>query len=92
MYRQEQSPSQKSKISASPLYTRGPYQPQKRRKIYESKWYCQKSGGMCYNRAKVVEARINTVFFTVFDWTQFTQKHKIHSKSEVNITSLLELL
>ena len=37
-YRQRQSPSQKSKISASPLYTRGPYQPQKRRKIYESNW------------------------------------------------------
>ena len=35
---------------------------------------------MCYNRTKVVKTRINTGLLAVFDWTQFAQKHKIHSK------------
>ena len=28
---------------------------------------------MCYNRTKVVETRINTDFFGIFDKTQFAQ-------------------
>ena len=50
----KQSPSQKSKISASPLYTRGPYQPQKRRKrYYEGGRYRPSGGGIWYNRTNI---------------------------------------
>ena len=86
------SPSQKSKIFASPLYTRGPYQPQKRRKIYECNRCCQTGGGIWYNRTKVVETYINNGLLAVFNRTQFAQKHKVHSKSEVKFTSLLWLV
>ena len=41
---------------------------------------------MCYNRTKVVETRINTGLLAVFDWTQFAQKHKIHSKKRSELS------
>ena len=48
--------------------------------MYESNRDCAKNRGMCYYRTKDVETRINTGFLAVFYWTQFAQKHKIHSK------------
>ena len=49
---------------------------------------CQKSGGIWYNRTKVVATRTNTEFFVFFVFLNLHKKH-IHSKSEMKITSLL---
>ena len=63
--------------------------------IYESNRNSPPYRGMCYNRTKVVEIRINTGLFVVFNCIQFAQNHcifdLIHSNSGVKFHSAVVL-